>query len=53
MEELCSKNSGPPPHTHEQDEALYIIEGQIAPIAGAEKITAKAGALAFLDFQPT
>jgi hypothetical protein len=29
MEELCSKHSGPPPHTHEQDEALYILEGEI------------------------
>jgi quercetin dioxygenase-like cupin family protein len=48
MEELCSKNSGPPPHTHEQGEALYIIEGQITLIASAEKITAKAGALAYI-----
>jgi hypothetical protein len=48
MEELRSKNSGPLPHTHEQDEALYIIEGQITLIAGAEKITAKAGALAYI-----
>jgi quercetin dioxygenase-like cupin family protein len=48
MEELCSKNSGPPPHTHQQDEVLYLIEGQITLIAGAEKITAKAGALAYI-----
>ena len=38
MEEICSKHSGPPPHTHEQDEALYILEGEITLAAGAEKI---------------
>jgi quercetin dioxygenase-like cupin family protein len=26
-----------PPHTHEQDEVLYIIEGQITLIAGAQR----------------
>jgi quercetin dioxygenase-like cupin family protein len=38
MEEICSKHSGPPPHTHEQDESLYILEGEITLAAGAEKI---------------
>ena len=46
MEELCSLNSGPPPHTHEQDEVLYLIEGEVTLIAGSLKITAKAGSLA-------
>jgi len=29
LEELCPMQSGPPPHTHEQDEALYIMDGEI------------------------
>jgi quercetin dioxygenase-like cupin family protein len=48
MEELCSLNSGPPPHTHEQDEVLYIIEGEVTLIAGSETMTAKAGSLAYI-----
>jgi quercetin dioxygenase-like cupin family protein len=48
MEELCSLNSGPPPHSHEQDEILYIIEGEVTLIAGSETTTAKAGALAYI-----
>ena len=48
IEELCSRHSGPHPHTHEQDEVLYIIEGKLTLIAGAETITAKAGALAYI-----
>jgi hypothetical protein len=26
MEEWCPKDSGPPPHYHDQDEAFYLIE---------------------------
>lgn len=48
MEQLCSKNSGPPPHTHEQDEVLYVVEGQITAIAGEEKVKAEAGALIYI-----
>jgi quercetin dioxygenase-like cupin family protein len=48
MEELCSLNSGPPPHTHQQDESLYIIEGEVTLVAGSEKMTAKAGSLAYI-----
>lgn len=47
MEELCSLNSGPPPHTHEQDEALYIMEGEVTLIAGSETM-AKGGSLAYI-----
>jgi mannose-6-phosphate isomerase-like protein (cupin superfamily) len=35
MEELCPLKSGPPPHTHKQDEAFYVIEGEITLIVGA------------------
>ena len=48
MEELCPLHSGPPPHTHEQDEAFYVLEGEITLIAGSEKITAKAGSFAYI-----
>jgi mannose-6-phosphate isomerase-like protein (cupin superfamily) len=41
MEELCSRNCGPPPHTQEQDEVLYIIEGEVTLIAGSETMTAR------------
>lgn len=39
---------GPPPHTHRQDEAFYILEGEITLIAGEKKVTAKAGSLAYI-----
>jgi quercetin dioxygenase-like cupin family protein len=48
MEELCPKDAGPPPHTHEQDEVIYVVEGELTMIAGAERINANAGALAYI-----
>ena len=48
MEELCPKDAGPPPHLHEQDEVIYVVEGELTMIAGAERINAKAGALAYI-----
>jgi quercetin dioxygenase-like cupin family protein len=48
MEELCPKDSGPPPHTHEQDEVIYVIEGELTMIIGAQKRRATAGALAYI-----
>ena len=49
MEELCPKDSGPPPHTHDQDEVIYVMEGELTMILGAEKIRAKAGALEYVS----
>ena len=44
IEELCPKDSGPPPHVHEwQDEAIYLIEGEITFRAGDQTIHAQAG----------
>ena len=51
MEELCPKDAGPPPHTHEQDEVIYVIEGELTMIAGREKFNAEAGALAYIPAQ--
>ncbi len=48
MEQLCPKRSGPPPHTHEQDEVFYILEGEITLVAGPQRFTAKAGSLAYI-----
>ncbi len=48
IEEVCSINSGPPPHTHEQDEMFYVLEGEITLIAGSDRTTAKAGTLAYI-----
>ncbi len=48
MEEFCPKDAGPPPHTHEQDEAIYVIDGELTMIAGGETLSAKAGALAYI-----
>jgi quercetin dioxygenase-like cupin family protein len=48
IEELCPVNAGPPPHTHEQDEVFYVLEGEITLIAGSVKTAAKAGSLAYI-----
>jgi mannose-6-phosphate isomerase-like protein (cupin superfamily) len=48
MEEVCSLNSGPAPHTHEQDEVIYIIEGEMTLIAGSLMSKVKAGSLAYI-----
>ncbi len=48
IEEVGSMGSGPTPHMHEQDEVLYVIEGQITLIAGSLKATAQAGSLAYI-----
>ena len=48
MEELCPKDAGPPPHTHEQDEVIYVLEGEVTMIAGGASFEVKAGALAYI-----
>lgn len=46
IEQLCPKDSGPPPHVHEwQDEAIYLLEGEITFHAGGQIIRAIAGSL--------
>jgi mannose-6-phosphate isomerase-like protein (cupin superfamily) len=46
--ELCPKGAGPGPHTHEQDEALYVIDGELAFRAAGQTIQAVAGAFLFI-----
>lgn len=43
LEELCPRGSGPPPHTHTQDEAFYLLEGEITFRAGEVTIQATTG----------
>ena len=44
MEQLCPKDSGPPPHLHEREaESLYIIEGEAKFLVSGNPIQAEAG----------
>ena len=43
MEEWCPKDSGPPPHYHDQDEAFYVIEGNITFVAAGQQLQASTG----------
>ncbi len=51
LEQLCPKNSGPALHAHEQDEAFYVLEGEITLIAGPERFIAKAGSFIYIPAQ--
>lgn len=48
FEELCPKLSGPSPHTHEQDEMIYLLEGEATFLVGNQTFSARAGAFVFL-----
>lgn len=48
MEELRHAGSGPPTHAHEQDVALYVLDGELAVVAGDRRFTAGRGAFAFV-----
>ncbi len=43
LEQFCPKNSGPPPHYHEQDEGFYLLEGEVTFQAGDEILKAQGG----------
>lgn len=43
LEQYCPKNSGPPPHYHDQDESFYLIEGEIIFQAGEQTLKAQDG----------
>ena len=48
MENVVSANSaGPPLHTHDFDEAFYMLEGELIFQVGDERFTRRAGELAF------
>ena len=43
MEVIMPRNSGPPLHTHDWDEAYYIIEGEVQFTIGAQSVLAATG----------
>ncbi len=48
MEQLCPKDSGPPPHFHDQDESIYIIDGEITFLLGEQEQKGESGSLLFI-----
>lgn len=50
MEQICPKNSGPPPHTHAQQESFYVLDGQMTVLVGGKTLVAKQGS--FLNVPP-
>jgi len=48
MWQLCPKGSGPSPHTHDQDEQFYVLDGQITYLAGDQTLVATAGAFVLI-----
>lgn len=43
IEELCPRDSGPPPHTHTQFEVFYLLDGEITFLVDGEEMKAAAG----------
>lgn len=50
LEQICPRNSGPPPHTHAQQESFYVLEGQMTVIVGGTTFVATQGS--FLNVPP-
>lgn len=48
LHQQALKGSGPAPHSHEQDEALYVLEGELTLIAGPERFTANPGSFVYI-----
>lgn len=43
LEQLCPKNSGPPPHMHTQIENFYILDGEITFVIDGKTLAGKKG----------
>ena len=43
LEQFCPRNSGPPPHYHDQHEGFYLLEGAITFQAGDQILKAQGG----------
>ena len=50
LEQICPRNSGPPPHTHSQQESYYILEGQMTVLVDGRKLVATQGS--FVNVPP-
>ncbi len=48
LHQRSPSRSGPASHTNEQDEAIYVLEGELTVIAGQERYTAKAGSFVYI-----
>ncbi len=48
METVCPELSGLPPHTNEQDEMIYVLEGEAMFLVGDQTFVAKAGTFVFI-----
>lgn len=48
MWQLGNKDSGPGPHFHDQDEAFFVMEGEINYMANDQILTAKAGSFVWI-----
>ena len=46
--ELCPQGSGPGPHTHEQDEQFYVLDGALTFRAGNQTLQAGTGSFLFI-----
>ena len=48
MHQVCPQRSGPPPHTHLQDEVLYLLNGTLTLLLGDRCLEVNEGSLAFI-----
>ena len=48
MWELCPKDSGPPPHYHDQDEGFFVTDGQVTYVANGQQLVAKEGSFVWI-----
>ncbi len=49
IEAIASPGNGPPPHIHKnEDESLYVLDGEFEILNGKHLVRAKPGALAFV-----
>ncbi len=48
LEEQCRQQAEPPPHVNEQDEMVYMLEGEATFFVGSQTFNAKAGAFIFI-----
>ncbi len=48
MWQLCPQGSGPGPHSHDQDEGFYVLDGQVTYQAGDETLVATTGSFVWI-----
>lgn len=49
IENIALPGNGPPPHIHEnEDESMYVIDGEFEILLGTKTVLAKTGAFAFI-----